>query len=92
MSSTILGNQAGPAGIRRGEASWLEDLKAYDALPFELRLHLQSTRFEMDAAAVLRGYRQLHKFYGSELMAIAMAVGQIDQFMREILGRQDVSR
>ncbi len=84
-----LGNQAGPAGVRRGEATWLEDLAAYDTLPCELRLHLQSAPFEMDAAAVLKGYRQLHKFYGSELMAIAMASGQIDQFMREVLGHQD---
>jgi hypothetical protein len=89
---SVLGNQAGPAGVPRGAATWLEDLAAYDALPAELRLHLQSAPFEMDAAAVLNGYRQLHKFYGSELMAIAMAAGQIDQFMREVLGRQDVSR
>ena len=86
---TVLGNQAGPVGVRRGDATWLEDLAAYDALPSELRLHLQSAPFEMDAAAVLKGYRQLHERYGSELMAIAMAAGQIDQFMREILARPD---
>jgi hypothetical protein len=89
---SVLGNQAGPVDVPRGAATWLEDLAAYDALPPELRLHLQSAPFEMDAAAVLKGYRQLHNFYGSELMAIAMAAGQIDQFMREILGRQDASR
>jgi hypothetical protein len=85
MTASVIGNQAAPAGARRGRATWRDDLLAYDALPFELRLQLQTTPFEMDAAAVLMGYRQLRAHHGSELMAIAMTAGQIDQFMQEIL-------
>ena len=88
MTKAVLGNQAGPASMPRGETAWREDLVAYDALPAELRRLLQETPFEVDAAAVLTGYRQLQNRYGSELMAIAMTAAEIDAFMEDATGQQ----
>jgi len=88
VTQPILGNQAAPADVPRGETCWREDLIAYDALPAELRLLLQETPFEVDAAAVLKGYRQLQNRYGSELMAIAITAAEIQAFMRDATGQQ----